>query len=106
MKLKSLLVMLALSASSAVFATQQAGPPAHNEQLQKVIDQARKDGATVIECVAGRCWNKDTYATVEGYEDSPDGIYLDMLDPAADSYQLLDEAMRIVEETKVRTNGN
>lgn len=106
MKVKSLLVMLALSASSAVFATQQAGPPAHNEQLQKVIDQARKDGAIVVECTAGRCWDKDTYAPMTEYEGSEDGIYLDMVDPAHDSYQLLDEAMRIVEETKAKANGN
>lgn len=71
--------------------------------LEQVIDKARKDGATIIECYAGRCYNKDTFAPVlepGRYAESPDGIYIEFANPADDAYKLLDDAVRITQETK------
>lgn len=72
------------------------------DNLEQVIEKARKDGATIIECTAGWCYDKYTMAPAdkETYEGSPDGIYIQFKNPAEDSYKLLGEAAQIVEETK------
>jgi hypothetical protein len=72
------------------------------DNLEQVIEKARKDGATIIECTAGWCYDKYTMAPAdaETYKDSPDGIYIQFKNPAEDSYKLLDEAAQIVKETQ------
>lgn len=73
------------------------------DNLEQVIAKARKDGATIIECTAGWCYNKDTMEPVvdpDAYEDSPDGIYIEFKNPVEGNFQLLEEAAQIAEETK------
>lgn len=97
MKIKSLFVAMALVSTAA-----NAAP----SNLEDVIYQARKDGATIIECVNNLCFDRFTHGPVNpSYAGSPDGVYIEYKDPVEDSYKLLDEAARIVQETKADQNG-
>lgn len=89
-------LMALLLVAAPVMANQ---PP---DNLEQVIEKARKDGATIIECTAGWCYDKYTMAPAdpEAYKDSPDGIYIQFKNPVNDSYKLLQDAAQIVEETK------
>jgi len=97
MKIKSLFVALALVSSAA-----NASP----SNLYDVIYQAHKDGATVIECANNLCFDRfDTTIKRPDYAGSPDGVYIEYENPVDDSYKLLDEAARIVEQTKADQNN-
>lgn len=92
MKIKSLFAALALVSSAA-----NAAP----SNLYDVIYQAHKDGATIIECANNLCFDRFN-PTIKrpDYEGGKDGIYIEYENPADDSFKLLDEAARIVQETK------
>lgn len=90
MKKVSLMMLLALAA-----------PVMAQTSLEQVIDKARKDGATIIQCNKGLCYNKDTLAPLnnpEAYKDSPDGLYIEFENPSEDAFKLLDEAARIAKQ--------
>lgn len=93
MKKKALLVLAIASISAMVHAAPS--------NLEEVVNQARADGATIIECRNGLCYDRDTFGPAPDiYQGSQDGIYIDYKDPVNDSFKLLSEASRLVKETQ------
>lgn len=90
MKKVSLMMLLALSL-----------PVVAQTNMEKAIDKAREEGATIIQCGAGLCYNADTGmppSNPDSYKDSPDGVYLEFENPSEDTFKLLDEVARITKQ--------